>query len=197
MSSLQAKKTIKNVAIPTLGIAAALIAVASVTPSPASADWVGVIETENPTGHATDREWVDQTGSFSIVPATSTSRRASTFAINGHLRITLVNDGVVLADETVNGRGRLQFIASGAGIGGTQSLLLTSVNEARDFIPVYQNHDVPAGSEVIVDIKGNYGFVATDRILTGANYDDGVTIKSDGAGALMFTVKAQPAPKSL
>lgn len=197
MINLKVKKTIKSGAILTVGMAATLFAVATLAPSTASADWVGVIELENPTGHATDREWVDSTGSFSIVPATATSRRAATFATNGHLRITLVNDGVVLADETVNGRGRLQFLASGAGIGGTQSLLLNAVNDARDFIPVYQNHDVPVGSQVIVDIIGNYRFVASDRVLTSATFDDGVTVKSDGAGTLMFTVKAQPAPKSL
>jgi hypothetical protein len=197
MINLKIKKTIKSVAIPTVGIAAALFVVASLAPSPASADWMGVIELENPTGHATDQEWVDSTGYFSIAPATATSRQAATFATNGHLRITLVNNGVVLADETVNGRGRLQFLVSGAWIGGTQSLLLTAVNDARDFIPVYQNHDVPAGSQVIVDIKGNYRFVASDRVLTSTTFDDGVTIKSDGAGTLKFTVEAQPAPKSL
>jgi hypothetical protein len=197
MINLEVKKMIKSGAILTVGMAAVLFVVATLAPSTASADWVGVIELENPTGHATDQEWVDVTGAFSIVPATATSRRAATFATNGHLRITLVHDDIVLADETVNGRGRLQFVASGTGIGGTQSLFLTAVNDARDFIPVYQNHDVPAGSEVIVDIKGNYGFAASDRVLTSATFDDGVTINSDGAGTLEFSVKAQSAPKSL
>ena len=166
MINLKSNWKNKNVAISTMGIAAALFAVASLAASPASADWMGVIELENPTGHATDREWVDTTGAFSIVPATATSRRAATFATNGHLRITLVFDGVVLADETVNGRGRLQLASSGTGIGGAQSLLITAVNDARKFIPVYQNHDVPAGAQVIVDIKGNYRFAASDRVLT-------------------------------
>ena len=197
MINLNVKKTIKRVSIATVVIVAALFAVATLAPSNASADWVGVIESESPSGHALDRGWIDTTGSFSIAPATATSRRAATFATNGHLRVTLVNDGVVLADETVNGRGRLQFVASGTGIGGAQSLLLTAVNDARDFIPVYQNHDVPAGSEVIVDIKGNYSFVATDHVLTSAIFDDGVIVKSDGTGTLVFTVEAQPAPKSL
>lgn len=197
MINLKSNWKNKNVAIPTMGIAAALFAVASLAASPASADWMGVIELENPTGHATDQEWVDTTGAFSIAPATATSRRAATFATNGHLRITLVFDGVVLADETVNGRGRLQFASSGSGIGGAQSLLITAVNDARKFIPVYQNHDVPAGAQVIVDIKGNYRFAASDRVLTSTTFDDGVIVKSDGAGTLEFTVTADPAPKSL
>lgn len=197
MINLKVKKTIKSVAILTVGIAATLFAVATLSPSTAAADWLGVIELEDPTGHATDREWVDTTGAFSIAPATATSRRAATFATNGHLRITLVNNGIVLADKAVNGRGRLQFVTSGAGVGGTQSVFLTAVNDAREFIPVYQNHDVPAGSQVIVDIKGNYGFAASDHVLTSATFDDGVIVKSDGAGTLLFTVKAQSAPKSL
>lgn len=197
MSSLRIKKTIKSVTIPTLGLATALIAVATLSPSIASADWVGVIELEEPTGHATDRQWVDTTGAFTIAPASTASRQAATFATNGHLRITLVHDEVVLADETVNGRGRLQFVASGAGIGGAQALIITKVNDAREFTPVYQNHDVPEGAQVIVDIKGNYGFDATDRVFTSATFDDGVIIKSDGAATLKFTVKAQSAPKTL
>lgn len=197
MIILKVNKTIKKIAIPTVGIAATLFAVASLSSTTASADWVGVIQSEKPSGYAADQGWVDSTGSFIIAPATDTSRRAATFATNGLLHITLVNDGVVLADETVNGRGRLQFWASGTGIGGMDSLLITEVNDARDFIPVYQNFDVPAGSQVTIDIKGNYSFVASDRVLTGAYFDDGVAINSDEARTLTFTVKAKPAPKRL
>lgn len=194
MITLKINKTIKNISISTVGIAATLFAVASLSPSTASADWVGVIQSQSPSGEAAKRGWADSKGSFAVSPSTDTSSRLGIFATNGVLHVTLVHNGVVLADHTVNGQGRLRLVARGSGIGGAEAIAIVAVNGARQFLMVYQNTNVPAGTQVTVDMKGNYDFTASKYASTYTTLeDDGINIAGDGTGNITFTVTADPA----